>query len=73
MRTALGFVRVSSVEQVKHEPGLANQRQRVREYGVMEGLDLAPSSKAPTMNPPNPHNGGFNNANCTRICPRQHR
>jgi DNA invertase Pin-like site-specific DNA recombinase len=41
MRTALGFVRASSVEQVKHDSGLETQRQRVRDYCEIEGLDLA--------------------------------
>ncbi len=40
MRNALGFVRVSSVEQVEYDPGLDTQRQRVRDYCEMEGLDL---------------------------------
>jgi DNA invertase Pin-like site-specific DNA recombinase len=55
MPNVLGFVRVSSVEQVEHDPGLAAQRQRVREYCEMEGLNLAtifedpddPSSEPP--------------------------
>jgi DNA invertase Pin-like site-specific DNA recombinase len=41
MPNAHGFVRVSSVEQVEHDPGLATQRQRVREYCEMEGPNLA--------------------------------
>jgi DNA invertase Pin-like site-specific DNA recombinase len=54
MRTALGFVRVSSVEQVEHDPGLATQRQRIREYCVMDGLDLAPIFEDPDQDSSEP-------------------
>jgi DNA invertase Pin-like site-specific DNA recombinase len=55
MPNALGFVRVSNVEQVEHDPDLETQRHRVRDSCEMEGFDLAtifedpddPSSEPP--------------------------
>ena len=41
MRTAFGYVRVSSEEQAESGLGLEAQRQRVRAYCEMKGLDLA--------------------------------
>jgi site-specific DNA recombinase len=41
MRTALGYVRVSTDEQAQHGLGLEAQRQRVRAYCEMKGLHLA--------------------------------
>ncbi len=40
MRTAFGYVRVSSEEQADSGLGLEAQRQRVRAYCEMQGLDL---------------------------------
>src|SRR5260370_19305455 len=41
MRTALGYVRVSSDEQADSGLGLEAQRQRVRAYCEMQGIELA--------------------------------
>src|SRR5262249_44768851 len=41
MRTAFGYVRVSSEEQAESGLGLEAQRQRVRAYCEMKGLGLA--------------------------------
>ena len=41
MRTALGYVRVSTDEQADRGLGLEAQRQRVRAYCEMKGLHLA--------------------------------
>src|SRR5215831_15705689 len=41
MRTAFGYVRVSSEEQAESGLGLEAQRQRVRAYCEMKSLDLA--------------------------------
>jgi DNA invertase Pin-like site-specific DNA recombinase len=41
MRTALGYVRVSTDEQAERGLGLEAQRQRIRAYCEMEGLHLA--------------------------------
>ncbi len=41
MRTALGYVRVSSDEQADSGLGLEAQRQRVRAYCEMQSLELA--------------------------------
>ncbi len=40
MRTALGYVRVSTDEQAERGLGLEAQRQRIRAYCEMKGLDL---------------------------------
>jgi site-specific DNA recombinase len=40
MRTALGFVRVSTDEQAERGLGLEAQRQRIRTYCEMKGLNL---------------------------------
>jgi site-specific DNA recombinase len=41
MRTALGYVRVSTDEQAERGLGLEAQRQRIRAYCEMKGLRLA--------------------------------
>jgi DNA invertase Pin-like site-specific DNA recombinase len=41
MRTALGYVRVSTDEQAGRGLGLEAQRQRIRAYCEMKGLHLA--------------------------------
>jgi site-specific DNA recombinase len=41
MRTALGYVRVSTNEQAERRLGLEAQRQRIRAYCEMKGLNLA--------------------------------
>jgi site-specific DNA recombinase len=41
MRTALGYVRVSTDEQAERGLGLEAQRQRIRAYCEMKGLNLA--------------------------------
>jgi hypothetical protein len=41
MRTALGYVRVSTDEQAERGLGLEAQRQRIRAYCEMKGLHLA--------------------------------
>jgi DNA invertase Pin-like site-specific DNA recombinase len=40
MRTALGYVRVSTDEQAERGLGLEAQRQRIRAYCEMKGLNL---------------------------------
>jgi len=41
MRTAIGYIRVSSEEQADSGLGLEAQRQRIRAYCEMKGLSLA--------------------------------
>jgi site-specific DNA recombinase len=41
MRTALGYIRVSTDEQAERGLGLESQRQRIRAYCEMKGLHLA--------------------------------
>jgi site-specific DNA recombinase len=41
MKKALGYIRVSSEEQADHGLGLESQRQRIKAYCEMKGLDLA--------------------------------
>src|SRR5262245_53764715 len=41
MRTAIGYIRVSSEEQADSGLGLEAQRQRIRAYCEMKGLHLA--------------------------------
>jgi len=40
MRTALGYIRVSTDDQAERGLGLEAQRQRIRAYCEMKGLDL---------------------------------
>ena len=40
MKNALGYIRVSSEEQADHGLGLESQRQRIKAYCEMKGLDL---------------------------------
>jgi DNA invertase Pin-like site-specific DNA recombinase len=40
MRTAIGYIRVSSEEQADSGLGLESQRQRIRDYCQMKGLSL---------------------------------
>ena len=49
MRTALGYVRVSSEEQADHGLGLESQRQRIRAYCEMKSLDLATIYEDPAV------------------------
>jgi site-specific DNA recombinase len=49
MRTALGYIRVSSEEQADHGLGLESQRQRIRAYCEMKGLHLATIFEDPAV------------------------
>src|SRR5437868_12552472 len=49
MKKALGYVRVSSEEQADHGLGLEAQRQRIKAYCEMKGLDLVTIYEDPAV------------------------
>src|SRR5580692_5928696 len=49
MKKALGYIRVSSEEQADHGLGLESQRQRIRTYCEMKGLDLTTIYEDPAV------------------------
>jgi site-specific DNA recombinase len=49
MKKALGYIRVSSEEQADHGLGLESQRQRIKAYCEMKGLDLVTIYEDPAV------------------------
>jgi site-specific DNA recombinase len=49
MKKAIGYIRVSSEEQADHGLGLESQRQRIKAYCELKGLDLATIYEDPAV------------------------